>query len=163
MRIEVAKRIWVTASLSAVVAIPILIPFVLRAESVSALILHGAAPSRAPFLKMLYLLYLAFVLAGIPYGLWLFTRAAWSRRPAAWLVPGIAAGLAAGLWLNTVAISIPYTGLFPSLPSLMVAVRMTGSRDQTPEYWLWLYGTNLVAWTILGAVVSWAYRKTFAR
>jgi hypothetical protein len=163
MRIEVAKQWWLSVCLSTVVVVPLVVPFVLRAPSVSALILHQATPSKAPFLKVLYLLYVIFVLAGMPYGLWLFARTVWLRSSTAWLISGVTLGMAVGLWLNTVAISIPYTGLFPSLPSVMVAVRMSGSRDQTPQYWLWLYGTNLVGWTTLGAGVSWAYRKRFAR
>src|SRR5437868_13984527 len=69
----------------------------------------------------------------VPGGLLFGTRLL-CRSISSPLARGLLAGLVVMLWCDTVLISVPSVGIYPSYPSVMLAYRFSGSESSTRHF-----------------------------
>ena len=60
------------------------------------------------------------------------------------------AGLAYGAWALAAAIVVPYAGLYPSTPALLVHVLLRGDSGTGPQFWILIYASNLLVLPLAG-------------
>ena len=115
-----------------------------------------AVVERLPFPALCVVLLLEFPL--IPVGL-IVGLGLLRMRGLRWSLFGAAVGLALGAWLTTVALGIPYCGLYPNLPALFLLMLIRGLKE-APDPGLTftaVYVVNLVVYPLIGWLVGAAY------
>ena len=68
-------------------------------------------------------------------------------------------GLVVMLWCDTVLISVPSIGIYPSYPSVMLAHRFSVSESSQRHFWIWVFALNAAIWLTLGFLFSGLRRK----
>jgi hypothetical protein len=103
--------------------------------------------------KDLVPVYMLVIFTAVPFGLFVGTRAL-CRKIGSPFARGLLGGLVAMLWCDTVLISVPYIGMYPSLPSMLIAQKISGDENWGRSAWIWVLVLNAAVWTVIGIAVA---------
>jgi hypothetical protein len=101
----------------------------------------------------------------VPCTFWaLWQSRAWPR-----LVPllGFLGGLTVAIWFNVLLLTLPYAGMYPSLPAAMLVWTLSGQRGVDAGAWFFvpIMAVNVLIWSTvgfaIGGLASTPDRRTF--
>ena len=93
--------------------------------------------------------YMLLIFTVVPAGLFFGTREL-GRKIASPMARGLFGGLVAMLWCDTVLISVPNIGIYPSYPSVLIANAITKDDAWGRSAWIWVLLLNAVIWAGIG-------------
>jgi hypothetical protein len=97
--------------------------------------------------------YMLVIFTVVPAGLFVGTRDL-CRKIASPIARGMLGGPVAMLWCDTVLISVPNIGIYPSYPSVLIANAITKDDAWGRSAWIWVLVLNAVLWTGIGIAAA---------
>ena len=74
----------------------------------------------------------------------------WGDLPRYLRIRSALSGFLLAMWLNVLLLTVPWLGLYPSLPTAWVGMAVGGSTDSGPTFYLPIMAANILLWSAVG-------------